>query len=107
MDSRLQQNYEEQLATTLRNLRATYEQQMAENRSGFSAVYDKKIADLTAKLVAERGSAASAFQVGTHCTRSFNNWSKYCTVLETFHAVVFRSLKFAVCLILSHLPHKI
>ena len=65
VDSRVQNQYEEKLSQSLKELRDSYEQQMLDNRAGFSAIYDKKINDLNAKLSGERGSAASAIQVYT------------------------------------------
>jgi lamin B len=85
VDSRVQNQYEEKLSQSLKELRESYEQQMLDNRAGFTAIYDKKINDLNAKLSGERGAAASAIQVYT---------SFYSAVEITIFEEISRCLKF-------------
>lgn len=92
VDSKVQAQYEEKLATSLKDLRDAYEQQMAENRAGFSAVYDKKIADLNAKLSGERGGAAAAIQEMKEMKTRVEGMTSRVTELEATNSALQRRI---------------
>lgn len=92
VDSKVQAQYEEKLAASLKDLRDAYEQQMAENRIGFTNVYDKKLADLTAKLAGERGSAAAAVQEMKEMKTKVEGMTSRVTELEVTNSALQRRI---------------
>ena len=93
VDSRVQNQYEEKLSQSLKELRESYEQQMLDNRAGFTAIYDKKINDLNAKLSGERGAAASAIQEMKEMQTKVEGMTSRVSELESTNSALNRRIK--------------
>jgi len=93
VDSRVSQNYEEKLASSLKELRDTYETKMAENRNEFSQIYEKKINELSEKLAVERGSSASACQETKEMTTKLEGMTSRMNELESTNLALSTRIK--------------